>query len=220
MDPSRAQHLQAYTSQSELDHLLTVPWCAALLADTSLTPIFNAGRVAKPSTQDALLGQVLNTEETIRASTSFSKAHSPTNTEIPRHAKEPTRGAISVEPAIDTNSRPPSSQSVYTISSLGPLLASHPNLIHGGMISLLLDEITGLAVGYHIPNAAEAARTYTAYLHTTYKKPLSLPNFTLSRATVYRTEGRKIFVKGTIEDGTGEVYASGDALFITMRAMM
>ena len=56
----------------------------------------------------------------------------------------------------------------------------------------------------------------TAYLRVDYKKPVPTPTVVLCRAWVERTEGRKMFTVGTIEDGEGGVYAKGEALFIVI----
>lgn len=47
-----------------------------------------------------------------------------------------------------------------------------------------------------------------------YKKPVPTPSTVLCRSWVERKEGRKVWGKGTVEDGMGTVFALGEALFI------
>lgn len=50
-----------------------------------------------------------------------------------------------------------------------------------------------------------------------YLKPLAVPAWVLVRAHVERQEGRKAFIRGTVENGEGVVYAKSVALFIKPR---
>jgi thioesterase superfamily protein 4 len=49
-----------------------------------------------------------------------------------------------------------------------------------------------------------------------YKKPLKTPNVVLTRAAIEKIEGKKLWVRGSIEDGSGGVLSTGEALFIIM----
>ena len=51
-----------------------------------------------------------------------------------------------------------------------------------------------------------------------YKKMLPTPSVVLCRAWVEtEPEGRKVWVKASVEDGLGGVYATGRTLFIKMK---
>lgn len=102
---------------------------------------------------------------------------------------------------------------VLCLLSLGSGINGHIDTSHGGFISLIHDEGLGLA--------AETVRppdktTMTAYLRVDYKKPLRTPNVVLCRAWAERREGRKLYVKGSMEDGNGNVVSVSEGLFIVV----
>ncbi|EOO03792.1 putative thioesterase thiol ester dehydrase-isomerase protein [Phaeoacremonium minimum UCRPA7] len=81
---------------------------------------------------------------------------------------------------------------------LGEDMCSYPGMLHGGLYSVLLDEVMGTAANFQTANAA-----YTAELTTKYKKPVRTPQVVLIRGRVIKKEGRKLQVRGTIEDKDG-----------------
>lgn len=80
-------------------------------------------------------------------------------------------------------------------------------------MSLLLDEVIGSAADRIRP---EGTSTMTAYLKVDYKKPVLTPAVVLCRAWVERREGRKMYGRGTLEDGQGGIMAMGEALFLVV----
>lgn len=58
---------------------------------------------------------------------------------------------------------------------------------------------------------------FTANLNIDYLKPLLTPAWVLVRARVDRHEGRKVFIHASVENGQGDIYAKGVALFIKPR---
>lgn len=82
---------------------------------------------------------------------------------------------------------------------------------------MLLDEIIGMACEFQKEGRVF---TMTAYLNVRYKKPVRTPSVLLLRGWVERREGRKIFGRGTVEDGEGNVLSEGDALFVEVRGML
>lgn len=54
-------------------------------------------------------------------------------------------------------------------------------------------------------------------LHVNYKKPVPGESTLLCTATWERQEGRKIYVKGTIEDGNGTIYTTGEGMFVEVQ---
>lgn len=70
-----------------------------------------------------------------------------------------------------------------------------------------------MACGYQ---RKEGQTALTAYLNIGYKKPVETPAVVLCRGWVERKEGKKVWGKATVEDGAGEVLATGDALFIVI----
>ena len=78
-------------------------------------------------------------------------------------------------------------------------------------MSLLLDEVIGTAADNIRP---QDKSTMTAYLNVNYKKPVPSPTVVLCRAWVEKRDGRKLYGRGTVEDGKGGIMATGEALFV------
>ena len=51
-------------------------------------------------------------------------------------------------------------------------------------------------------------------LKTNYKKPVRTPGILLCLAKLERRERNKIYLRGTIEDGQGTVFTTGEAMFL------
>ncbi|KAF8053825.1 thioesterase superfamily protein [Tricharina praecox] len=101
-----------------------------------------------------------------------------------------------------------SSDVTCLLVSLGTGMNGHGGILHGGIVSTLLDMATGSAV---------VALAFTAYLNVTFRKPVPTPSVVLCRGWLVRREGRKLFIRGTVEDGEGGVYAEADSLFVEVR---
>ena len=84
---------------------------------------------------------------------------------------------------------------------LGEDLCGYTNTLHGGLFTVLMDEVMGTAANFQADHGA-----YTAQLTTKYRRTIKTPQVVLVRGRVVRKEGRKIFVKGTIEDKDGESF--------------
>ena len=54
-------------------------------------------------------------------------------------------------------------------------------------------------------------------LNTAYKKPIPVPGPVLCTAKMERQDGRKLYVRATIEDGAGTVYTIGECMFVQMK---
>jgi acyl-coenzyme A thioesterase PaaI-like protein len=158
-----------------------------LFSDPTLKPVTNESRIVKPTTtSDTFVARTLATPDTIVAWQSFLKIHPP----------EDTRQGECV-----------------TVVKLGSGVNGHIDICHGGFVSVLLDEVIGTAAdNVNHPDKS----TMTAYLKVDYKKPVPTPGLVLCRAWIERTEGRKIFGRGTVEDGEGTVMATGEALFVVV----
>jgi hypothetical protein len=84
--------------------------------------------------------------------------------------------------------------------------------VHGGVHTLLFDELLGRLV-----NHGKAGTVRTAYLHVNYRKiaPVDVElGFQIEAGPV---EGRKRFVSGRLTDPAGDVIADSEALFVALR---
>lgn len=57
-------------------------------------------------------------------------------------------------------------------------------------------------------------------LNTTYKKPVPVPGPLLCTAKIERQDGRKLYVRATIEDGMGTVYTTGECMFVGVKSKL
>lgn len=83
--------------------------------------------------------------------------------------------------------------------------------VHGGVVSLVFDEVLGMLAAAHA-----RAITRTAYLHTDYRALTPVDVELQVEAWIERVEGRKITVRGEVRHGD-VVCAEGDALFLRLR---
>ncbi|KAI5856589.1 HotDog domain-containing protein [Tricharina praecox] len=92
-----------------------------------------------------------------------------------------------------------------TFISVGDGLNGHEGILHGGAVSAILD----IGLGAPVNTIA-----FTAFLNVTFKKPLPTPRVVVCRARITKSEVRKKWVAGTLEDGEGTVYATGECLYV------
>lgn len=182
----------------DIARLERIPWAASLLADKSFVLAPTSSRQSKDSGEDSFMAETLNTDRTVR---SWVTQHS-----LP---------APDEKPAI---------REIRSFLDVGDGLNGYPATMHGGMIATLLDEVTGVLLTTNLEyektvsgNSERGLDAMTAYLNITYKNPLPLPSIVLGQATFTKMEGRKSYVRATLEDGNGKVYAIGEALFVQLK---
>ena len=93
---------------------------------------------------------------------------------------------------------------LLVILDLGDGLNGYPKVLHGGFAATLLDETCGALI----------------QLNTVYKKPVPVPGPLLCTAKIERQDGRKLYIRATIEDGAGTVYTSGECMFVQMKSKL
>lgn len=108
-----------------------------------------------------------------------------------------------------------STQEALVVLELGDGLNGHANIAHGGFVSVMLDDVMGVANTHSKPYP-----TFTAYLNVTFKRPVPTPSVLLCRGWISKMDGRKRYSHATIENGSGEVYATADALFLELKALL
>lgn len=99
--------------------------------------------------------------------------------------------------------------------SLGSGADGHIGLAHGGITATIFDE--GLGV-LPLMTVSKDQSFMTATLNIAYKRPLPTPSVLLVRSWYEKIQGRKMYIKGTLEDGLGNVYATAEVLYITIKA--
>lgn len=96
--------------------------------------------------------------------------------------------------------------------AIGDGLNGHPKIVHGGMTAVFMDEILWAA---HF-NATRLSG-FTANLSVDYRAPIPADSVLLARAWLERIDGRKRWLKGTIEGPDGKVYGEATALFLMLK---
>lgn len=96
--------------------------------------------------------------------------------------------------------------------SLGDGLNGHSRIVHGGFSAMLVDETCGLANMNH-----DDRHTFTANLSVDYRKPIPAPGVVLCRSWIKKVEGRKRYVRCTLEGPSGVLYVDANALFLEFK---
>lgn len=168
--------------------LASTPWCKSLLDNKNLVVEIPVGRQVKRGGDDAAFAYTFKTKHTIPIYLVFYQP--------PEKSGEPVN-------------------EVLGILQLRGGLNGFPNTCHGGIVATILDEIMGELINVNLKHRAIMRTSYmTAYINTTYVKPVRTPSTILARGRISKIDGRKLLATAAIEDGEGTVLAKAEALFI------
>lgn len=112
------------------------------------------------------------------------------------------RGAGKLAINALVRARKDESESVVLVH-LGRDLCGHAGIVHGGMVAALLDEGLGRAGVLNTPEKVG----FTASMTVEYRAPTLAEQFVAIKTRVARTEGRKVWIEGVMEDLAGKVLA-------------
>jgi acyl-CoA thioesterase FadM len=87
-----------------------------------------------------------------------------------------------------------------------------PEVMHGGLLALLLDEAMGWAM------YADNIFAVTAKMEVRYRRAAGLDDPLTVRAHITRNRGRRLELEATIANDAGEVLVESSALFMRMNA--
>ncbi|KAJ4994150.1 thioesterase superfamily protein [Stagonosporopsis vannaccii] len=189
--------------EADILKLSSIPWAAKLINDGRWTPTLSSNRFPKPTGEDSFFAETLDTGRTIR-------------TMLTLRPTEKQDGDMVYKELL-------------VILDLGDGLNGYPHVLHGGFAATLLDEGCGGLIqlnvfekvkrlgSQHAMNYLTACRRYATDLNTVYKKPIPVPGPVLCTVTIERQDGRKLYVRATIEDGEGTVYTTADCMFVEIR---
>ncbi|KAK2612468.1 hypothetical protein QQS21_001572 [Conoideocrella luteorostrata] len=175
-------------------------WCLRLLCDPSLSPIATPSRQPKLSSEDSFIAETLATGNTISAWQSFYKVLRPLSSR-----------PLADTPSVDQTSGSPVAGELVSLLALGRGINGHSNVAHGGLVATILDDTMGMVVTLH---RSPGMSGYTAFLNMKFRKPLATPSIVLCRTWLERSGGRKLWLRGTIEDGEGGLFAEAESLWI------
>ncbi len=132
--------------------------------------------------------------------------------------------------SIDSATEDANIQVILVDVRIGNRLNGHDRIVHGGIISCIMDEAFGwgyeaiqrstIGLGFADEGYLHA---FTANMHIQYRNPLPAESDFVVR--VYhdkeRSEGRKVYLKSKIENCNGSVvYIEATALFIQMKSKL
>lgn len=87
-----------------------------------------------------------------------------------------------------------------------------PEVMHGGLLALILDEAMGWAM------YADNIFAVTAKMEVRYRRAVGLDDTLTARARITRSRGRRIEVEATVSNDDGDVLVESSALFMRMNA--
>lgn len=181
----------------DLAYFQSIPWCVALLNDPQyvITPTYS--REAKADTEDSLFAETLKTDQTFSACLSLYRKPETLYTRV---------------------------EEVKTLLAVGSGVNGYPHVCHGGVVATMLDEVMSVllvvmgdreeAMAKATGGSFERAPTFTAELAVKYLKPIATPQILCVTARISKIQGRKLWIKGTIEDRSGTILATGEAMFV------
>ena len=158
---------------------------------------------------------LLNSPEIVNISTKTRRPQSPadkvvTNTLFVETFKSDTTVRAWQSLRAKQTDPPNVSPAFFLLLSLGCGLNGYKNILHGGMFGLIMDQASSICA---VLTAGPTAMT--TEMTVQYKKSVPLPSVVLCRTVATKREGRKLWIRGTIEDGAGTVYCKADLLFLT-----
>jgi len=189
------------SSDPDLAHFLTIPWCRTHLLSRTNKTTPTLSRITKPQNEDSLFATALHTPSTISHCISFY----------------PTRLSRDLLEISELS----------TIFQLGTDMNGGPNMLHGGIIATLLDDTIGtlLTVNKNPKGDPLSRKTVTAELKVRYLKPVWTPGTVMCCVRIMRREGkggRKVWFEGEVwgdfdEQGKeGKVLARCESLWVVV----
>ncbi|KAM9939992.1 hypothetical protein OXX80_000550 [Metschnikowia pulcherrima] len=82
----------------------------------------------------------------------------------------------------------------YTFFHLGSNLSGHPDIVHGGLLATLLDELSCRLAFQN----AKSKKGFTANLNINYYKPCKTGSYIMVKCSVAKKSGRKCWVRGEV----------------------
>lgn len=104
-------------------------------------------------------------------------------------------------------------EELLSVITIGKSLNGYPNIVHGGILGLLIDNSFGLLfLNLNKPYSV------TANLNINYRNPTYAGTQVVLHAKIDKVEGRKLFMTASVEDvKTRKVLVESSTLFLTMR---
>lgn len=185
-------------STDDIEHFKSMPWCATHLTAPNLIVRRPWNRKPGPGMGDTLYAVTFNTPYTVPSILMFYP--------------DPD---VDVNPAADRKVIP----ELKAFFTLGPMIAGFPGVCHGGVVMTIFDEVLSYLIKLNRGRGAIKGDSWmmTAYLNTTFLKPVQVPNTYLVTASIDKVEGRKAFGSLWLEGEDGVKLAKAEGLFVMVR---
>ena len=181
-------------------------WCQKLLNDPSYEqsrPRTRGDGLSAKDSRSSLMGRTLFTQQTLRAMRYLYKPASPRESPKGSTTADKDDGRIGAE--------------LLALISLGDGMCSHANTLHGGIDTMLIDELGGDCAFREVPNAETLM---AVNFNVNLRRCVRAPGLVLGRAWIERRpEGRKVFVKVRLEQEERSCIEA-EILYLKMKAMM
>ncbi|AEO55269.1 hypothetical protein MYCTH_2053582 [Thermothelomyces thermophilus ATCC 42464] len=186
-----------------LAHFLAIPWAARLLTGPATFGIVVPDRRPLASGDKRLVRSVLNGAGTVRACVTFFM-------KLPAHGEEKGNDEsllpLSRSTALLRSGGPRDGEDperpfllFNALLDLGEDLCGYKGMMHGGALAVILDETMCAAADN------QTGCAFTATMSISFLRPVKLPGPVIVRSRVVKKQGRKIHVRGAIEDGEGQL---------------
>ncbi|TDZ40621.1 MFS transporter prlL [Colletotrichum spinosum] len=193
----------------DVKHFLAIPWAAAHINAPNTVRKTAGSRYPKESTEDELFAKTLHTDGTISAFLTFY-------TRPPPVVSAASEGEQRRRPQEGQEQQQQDQQLIREVKALLTLnsgVNGFPGVSHGGIVATILDETIGLVFPVNKANGLVSEGDYmTAYLNTTYVRPVRTPQTVLVVVEIIKVKGRKFWIEGRIEDEKGDVLAKAESL--------
>ncbi|KAK4662791.1 hypothetical protein QC763_603210 [Podospora pseudopauciseta] len=207
-----------------LAHFNAIPPLAKMLSDPALLSTQVVDRRPLPSGESNFVRKVMNSGSTVRACVTFFRMLQPSASMVKKAQAAGAKGELIPMEEI-TKSKAmlqgggaqdgENMKNPFLLFSalvdLGEDLCGYAGTMHGGLFAVLMDEVMGTAANFQSEHGA-----YTVQFNTNLQKAIKLPMVVVIRGRVVKKAGRKIMVRGCIEDQNGNIMAEGDGLWIQM----
>lgn len=192
-------------------HFASIEWTNKFLTSPEYKAIPTFSRVLKSSGEDYFFSRTISSPSTIPHLITLQAADWKTPAESAKGQLKGKQNPKDVTPV-------PKIPDCITLLALGrPGLDGHPQVIHGGMASAILDETMGFCIMLHQHHNGTRDSLFTVNLNITFRRPVPTPGEVFVRAWLVGREGRKWLSRGQICDKDGQVLTEAEGTWVLVK---